>query len=197
MIGMATAVRAKPSLPEWFYPANLVTELRVLAVPAILVAIWSLHFAWALIVFVVAAVSDGFDGWLARRLDQHSVLGAYLDPLADKSLLIALFIALAVTGEIPWALTILVFTRDACILVAAAILYVRTKFRDFRPIWWGKASTTAELATVGVALLDALTGNVVVHDIEIFGWVSVTFFTLVSGILYSFESAARYRAQRA
>lgn len=187
----------KPLWPEWLYPANLVTELRLLAVPVILIAVLDRRFGWALAAFVVAAVSDGFDGWLARRFNQHSALGAYLDPLADKSLLTTLFVVLAWAGELPWALTILVFVRDGCILASAFVVYTATGFRDFRPTWWGKACTTAELATVGVALLQAVVRNPVVLGIEMFGWFAVTFFSLVSGIHYAFACAQRYHAQRA
>jgi cardiolipin synthase (CMP-forming) len=193
---MSTAM-AKPSAAEWRYPANLVTELRVLAVPAILVAVAYRRFGWALAIFVFAGISDGFDGWLARRFQQQSALGTYLDPLADKSLLAGLFIALALVGVLPWALTILVFSRDVCILVAALVLYLSTRFHDFRPIWWGKASTTAELATVGVALLQCVAPYRGVVDLERFGWFAVTFFALVSGVDYAFTAARRYHLQRA
>lgn len=186
----------RATLATWHYPANVLTELRLCAVPVILFAVGYRHFGLALLVFVYAGVSDGFDGWLARRLNQSSTLGSYLDPLADKALLTGLFIVLALVGELPWALTILVFVRDGCILTSALILYTATGFHDFKPIWWGKASTTAELALVGFALLEAWAPGAVVHGIVLFGWVAIPFFVLVSGILYAFTSAERYHAQR-
>jgi len=183
-------------LATWHYPANVLTELRLIAVPVILAAVAYRRFGLALLVFVGAGVSDGFDGWLARRLRQSSTLGSYLDPMADKILVAGLFIALAVVGELPWALTILVFVRDGCILTSALVLYTATGFHDFRPIWWGKASTTAELAMVGFSLLEAWAPGAVVHGIVVFGYFAIPFFVLVSGILYAFASARRYHAQR-
>jgi len=183
---------AKPAWPSWCYPANLITELRLLAVPLLLVLVAYHRFDWGFALFFAAAASDGVDGWLARRFNQRSALGSYLDPLADKALVASLFISLALVGELPWALTILVFTRDGCILISAAVLFFASNFRDFRPTWWGKASTTAELATVGAALLQAWLRNPVLQGIEEFGWASVTFLVLVSGIHYAFTSARRF-----
>lgn len=196
---VASAASPKPALPEWFYPANLLSELRLIVVPLIVVAVGLRHFGWALLLFIAAAISDGLDGWVARRLQQRSSLGMVLDPLADKLLLTALFIALAVMQVLPWALTVLVILRDICIVVSVLALVRFTRFRDFRPTWWGKASTTAELATVGVALLDAGFPNPVTRGVEIFGWVSVSLLAVVSGTHYAFVAARRYhdgRAQR-
>ncbi|MGH9394392.1 MAG: CDP-alcohol phosphatidyltransferase family protein [Terriglobales bacterium] len=198
---MATpSLRSRSSLGSvlatWHYPANLLTEIRVLAVPVILTAVAYRRFGLAFAFLVAAGASDGFDGWLARRLNQHTALGRYLDPLADKGLVGGLFIALAVVGAMPWALTILVFVRDGCILISALALYAATGFHDFRPTWWGKASTTAELATVGAALLAAWLPSRFTHGLVVFGWAAVTFFVLVSGIHYAFTSAVRFHAQR-
>lgn len=183
-------------MQEWLYPANLLTELRLLAVPLAVVAVAFGRYGWALAVFVAAAVSDGLDGWLARRLHQHSSLGMVLDPLADKLLLTALFLALAITQVLPWALTLLVILRDICIVASVLALVKYTAFRDFRPTWWGKASTTAELATVGVALFDAAAPNPITRGVEIFGWVSVAVLAVVSGVHYAFAAARRYHAER-
>ncbi|MGH9518094.1 MAG: CDP-alcohol phosphatidyltransferase family protein [Terriglobales bacterium] len=193
---MSSAAPPNPALEEWLYPANLLTELRLLAVPLAVVAVAFGRYGWTLAVFVAAAVSDGLDGWVARRLNQRSSLGMVLDPLADKLLLTALFLALAVTQVLPWALTVLVVLRDICIVVSALVLVRFTRFRDFRPTWWGKAATTAELATVGVALLDAAAPNPITRGVEIFGWVSVAFLAVVSGAHYAFAAARRYHTAR-
>jgi cardiolipin synthase len=183
--------------PEWCYPANLLTELRLLAIPAILVTVVERRFGWAVGIFAAAAVSDGFDGFLARRFHQHSRLGAYLDPIADKSLLTVLFLALAIARQIPWALTILVLTRDLSISISALVLLFATRFRDFRPTWLGKAETTAELATVGVSLLNAWQPSTAALDLEKFGWAAVAILVLISGISYAFTAAGRFHSQRA
>ncbi|HEY8054494.1 MAG TPA: CDP-alcohol phosphatidyltransferase family protein [Terriglobales bacterium] len=193
---MATAP-VKPALPEYFYPANVLTELRLVAIPLILAAVVLRRPDWALGIFVGAAISDGFDGWVARRFNQRSSLGLYLDPLADKLLLVTLFVALAIIAAIPWPVTILVLVRDACILTSAAVLYFGSGFHDFRPTWWGKASTTAELATVAVTLFEGWAPNVVTHVLERVGWFSVTLLAVVSGIHYAFTSARRFHAQQA
>jgi len=183
-------------LPTWCYPANLITELRLISIPVVIVCVVLHRAGWAFGLFTAAALSDGVDGYLARHFDQRSALGAILDPIADKSLLTSMFVVLAIVGQLPWALSILVFVRDGCILVSALVLVSFTKFRDFQPTWWGKASTTAELATVGAALLQALTGSQVVLGIEKFGWVAVTVLATVSGIHYAFTSAERYHARQ-
>jgi cardiolipin synthase len=188
---------AASAWPEWCYPANLLTELRLLAIPAILATVVEGQFGWAVTIFAAAAVSDGLDGFLARRFNQRSRLGAYLDPIADKALLTALFLALALVGHIPWALAILVFTRDASILVSALVLVAATRFRDFHPTWWGKAETTAELATIGVSLLNAWRPNGAVLDIEKFGWAAVATLIIVSGVDYAFTAARRFHSQNA
>lgn len=184
------------SLPVWLYPANILTWLRFLAVPAVVVAILRGRYDWALYCFVAAGVSDGFDGWLARRFHQQSDVGVYADPLADKLLLSTLFIVLAHAGVLPWLLTILVFTRDFSILSTALIIYFRTGFRDFRPSWWGKANTVAELATVGFTMLLQITPHQWIVDLVHFGWVCVFTLAYVSGIHYAFLCAERFHEKR-
>ncbi|MGH9466292.1 MAG: CDP-alcohol phosphatidyltransferase family protein [Terriglobales bacterium] len=193
---MSTAA-IKPELPEWCYPANLLTEWRLLSVPLILAAVVLRRPGWAVLIFVSAAVSDGFDGWIARRFNQRSSLGLYLDPATDKILTAALFLVLAIVGSMPWTVTIIVYIRDFCIVISAAALYWGAGFRDFRPTWWGKASTTAELATVGVTLFQNWSSQTLFRVLERVGWTAVVVFAVVSGIHYGFASAARYHAQRA
>lgn len=187
----------KPAVPEWRYPANLLTELRLLAVPVILAAVVMRRPGWAVAIFIAAAISDGMDGWIARHFNQRSALGMYLDPGTDKILIAALFLALAIVGEMPWVVTIIVYIRDIGIVIAAAALYWGGGFRDFRPTWWGKVSTTAELATVGVALLDNWSPRVWLRDLERVGWVLVVVLAVVSGLHYAFTSARRFHAQQA
>lgn len=185
-----------PRLPVWLYPANLITYARFAAIPLTLLAMARQHAGWALGIFIGAGVSDGLDGWLARSHHQQSRLGETLDPLADKLLLSLLFIEFAMLGVLPWALTILVFIRDGCILVTAAVLYSHLRFKDFKPTWWGKANTTAQLGTLGFAMLYLLAHNPVVRGVEMLGWFCVAFFSLVSGIDYAFVAATRFHAQR-
>jgi cardiolipin synthase (CMP-forming) len=108
----------------------------------------------ALILFVLAGISDGLDGLLARWLQQRTRLGQYLDPIADKLLLSTMFLVLSSTHKIPWKFTILVFSRDVGILVVCAVVYSTTTLRDFSPSIYGKANTLAQVATLLLVLVD-------------------------------------------
>ena len=103
---------------------------------------------WALVLFVLAGFSDGLDGLLARTLKQQTVLGQYLDPIADKLLLSTMFMVLAILHKIAWKYTVLVFSRDISILCASAVLYAIAGLRDFRPSIFGKANTFAQVAAI-------------------------------------------------
>ena len=107
--------------------------------------------------FVVAGLTDALDGLLARVLKQRTVLGQYLDPVADKLLLSTLFLVLLHQGLMPMRVTVMVFGRDVCILLVSAILYAAVGRRDFKPSILGKANTLAQVLAVGVVLLHQLT----------------------------------------
>jgi len=94
---------------------NLLTLLRLIFIPFIVIAVLERHYGWALGLFVAAGISDGLDGLLARLLKQKTVLGQYLDPIADKLLLSTMFIVLAATHRLLWRVTVLVFARDILI----------------------------------------------------------------------------------
>src|SRR6266478_2623916 len=113
----------------WTVP-NQITFLRLGFLPLFLILMSYEKYRWALLVLVVAGLSDGIDGVLARTLNQRSALGAYLDPIADKLLLSSSFIILAFKHEIAWWLTILVLSRDILILVVAAEHQDRQPPRD-------------------------------------------------------------------
>src|SRR5437588_10733902 len=105
----------------------------MLFVPFVIINLVDRHYHWALVLFVLAGLSDGLDGLLARKLHQHTKLGQYLDPIADKALLSTLFIMLAIEHKIWWRVTIFVITRDVFIVLVVALLYAITSVRDFRP----------------------------------------------------------------
>ena len=117
-------------------------------VPGIVASILSGQHAVALALFFSAALSDALDGIFARWLNQTSRFGARLDPIADKCLMGAVFLALAFSGALPWWLVFVVFGRDAGILLGAMLLMRVTSVRDFPPSVWGKASTFVQIATV-------------------------------------------------
>jgi cardiolipin synthase len=105
---------------------------------------------------VVAALTDGMDGLLARSLNQKTALGAYLDPIADKLLLSSSFVVLAFEGQIRWWLTILVLGRDVLILTTAAVILVAGGYRRFPPSIYGKITTTVQILLVFTVLAAAV-----------------------------------------
>src|SRR6202161_3848515 len=122
-------------------------------VPFIVIHLVEGRYLWALVVFVIAGFSDGLDGLLARTLHQQTLLGQYLDPIADKMLLSTVFLVLSIVHQIPWKFTVVVFSRDICILVVSAVLYTIAGLRDFSPSIFGKANTFAQVAAVIFVML--------------------------------------------
>ena len=131
---------------------NLLSAARLALAPYLFVLLWRRQYTLALAVCLVAGVTDGLDGLLARRLQVSSRLGAYLDPIADKVLLSGAFLTLALDGAIERWLAVVVLGRDAMILLFVAGAFLLTSIRSFRPSIWGKASTAAQIAFIGVLL---------------------------------------------
>ena len=127
---------------------NLLTMLRLFTLPFLVIEILDGHWRLAFLLLWIAGISDGLDGLLARKLGQHTKLGEYLDPIADKALLSTLFLVLTHVGVIPRYVTVLVFSRDLGILIISTLLYITNILRDFRPSWLGKASTAVQILTV-------------------------------------------------
>ena len=133
---------------------NILTLLRILLTPLFVILLLRDLFPQALLVFAVAGLSDGLDGLIARYMNQRTVLGAYLDPAADKLLLISAFIALAVLGVIPPWLAVIVITRDVVIVLGLAILTLTEKKYAVKPTLVSKCTTTAQIIMVLVSLYD-------------------------------------------
>lgn len=125
---------------------NLLTIVRLLLGPFVFLAILSGHHERALVLFAIAALTDGLDGLLARRINQATPLGAYLDPIADKVLLSGVYLSLAVARSIPFWLVVVIFGRDLYLLASSGIALLFTAFREFRPSVWGKISTFVQVA---------------------------------------------------
>ena len=179
---------------QLFTAPNQLTLLRMMFLPFIVIKLVEGHYYGALILFVIAGFSDGLDGLLARTLRQQTVLGQYLDPIADKLLLSTIFLVLSILHKIPWKFTVLVFSRDISIVCASAVLYAIAGMRDFRPSIFGKANTFAQVAAVFFVLL------LQIHPVR---WVDIfrltflraTFaFTIVSGLHYILLVGQRLRA---
>lgn len=174
--------------------ANGLTALRLLLTPPIVAAMWSGRHGLALALFALAAATDLLDGAAARRFGLETPLGAYLDPIADKCLLSAMFVAMGVAGMVPWWFVVTVLGRDVYLLLAAAILLRFTGRRKFPPSVWGKASTFVQIATAVAALTAGMLG-------QSNPWIPVTalirisaLFTLWSGVDYTWRGIAIVRA---
>jgi cardiolipin synthase len=135
-------------MPRWLNAANLLTFLRLLLVPFVILAILHGRHTLALALFAVAALTDVLDGAVARRFRLATPAGAWLDPVADKCLISGVFLALAVAGAAPWWLVAIVFGRDFYILAGVAIVMLLTPVRKFSPSIWGKVSTFVQILTV-------------------------------------------------
>ena len=147
---------SRPHLNPLRAAPNLLTLGRICLAPFLVAAILERRFELGFILFVVAGLTDALDGALARILKQGTMLGQYLDPVADKLLLSTLFLVLMHEGLIPTTVTVLVFGRDVGILLVAAILYAAAGRREFKPSIYGKLNTIAQISAVAAVLLSQL-----------------------------------------
>ncbi|HUO24783.1 MAG TPA: CDP-alcohol phosphatidyltransferase family protein [Candidatus Aquilonibacter sp.] len=180
-------------ISQIFTAPNQLTLLRMVFVPFIVIELVDGHYFHALLLFVIAGISDGLDGLLARSLHQQTLLGQYLDPIADKLLLSTLFLVLSILRKIPWKFTVLVFSRDISILAASAVLFAIAGLRNFRPSIFGKANTFSQIAAVFfVMLLQVHPGRWIWIARTVF--LRATFaFTIISALHYVFLVQHRLR----
>jgi CDP-diacylglycerol--glycerol-3-phosphate 3-phosphatidyltransferase len=190
--------------------ANKITLVRILMIPAfVTMAIyygesikrgdpleWQ-RFA-AIIIFILAAVSDGLDGYVARRYNQRSTLGVYLDPIADKGLLLSGIITLSISnwsqsdpeyGRFPAWFPVLVISRDVVILVGTMILYLLNGKVHVRPKWTGKVATVLQMIAIGWVMLQ-LRFIPLLYVVVVAG-----VFTLISGIVYVTDGVRQLQAE--
>jgi len=154
------------------------------------------HFSTALILFILAGLSDGLDGLLARKLHQQTLLGQYLDPIADKLLLSTMFLVLSIEyrAAVPWKFTVVVFSRDVSILLISGVLFMIAGLRDFRPSIFGKANTFAQVAAVFFALLFLVAPVLWVSWTLKFFLRATFWFTIISAVHYAFLVQKRLHA---
>ncbi len=131
---------------------NLISVARLVLVPLVVDALLAGRYDVAFWVFLIAGVSDGIDGWIARRFDQRSELGAYLDPIADKALMVSIFVTLAVVGRVPVWLAILVVSRDVLIVGGVMLSWMLSASVPIRPLLVSKANTTAQIVFAALVL---------------------------------------------
>ena len=175
--------------------ANQLTFMRLMAVPFFVLAVLSARFDVALVLFAAAAVTDLLDGMTARLLQQRTPLGAYLDPAADKLLLVSGFILLTdypsmfqdvpMVARLPIWLSILAISRDIFIVAIALMMYLAYGRTRFDPTVWGKLTTVAEAVTIGLFML----ANAMQVAFPVLGaavWVTLALI-LISGFHYLFQ----------
>src|SRR5438876_4937121 len=189
--------------------ANKITVVRILMIPAfVTMAIYygeSIKrgdpLEWqrftAIIIFILAAVSDGLDGYVARRYNQRSTLGVYLDPIADKGLLLSGIITLSISnwsqsdpeyGSFPAWFPVLVISRDAILLVGATVLYLLIGKVHVKPNWTGKVATVLQMIAIGWVMLQLRLFSL------LYVVIAAGFFTLVSGIVYVADGVRQLQA---
>jgi cardiolipin synthase len=175
-----------------FTPANQLTLLRMFLIPAFVILVVYGYLGWALLVFAFAGLTDGLDGLIARLSGQKTSLGAWLDPMADKLLLVSTFVVLTLPGlglenRLPIWLTVLVISRDVVIVLTVAIINLAMGPRTFRPTIYGKIATATYIMTAVVAMLFNYLGYPSpVVDVFVFASLLIT---LVSGFHYIWHTA--------
>jgi cardiolipin synthase len=178
-------------------PANQLTLLRMLLIPAFVILVVYGHLGYALAVFVTAGLTDALDGVIARRSGQKTTLGAWLDPMADKLLLVSTFIVLTLPGlglanRLPIWLTVLIISRDVGIVLTVAIVNLAVGRRTFQPSIYGKTATGTYIVTAVAAMIFNYLGyHSVIVDLGIFASLAIT---LISGLHYLWHAARIFDA---
>jgi cardiolipin synthase len=172
---------------------NIITLGRILLVPIVVWAIGSNQMEFAFAAFVIAGLSDGVDGFLAKRFNMASELGAMLDPLADKALLVSIYVALGIWGAMPRWVVILVVSRDIMIVAAVIVSWLFDKPIPMKPLMVSKINTVAQVALAALVLASlAFSFRPAPYDAILTGLVTV--FSLVSVSLYLVEWARHMSA---
>ncbi len=165
------------------YLPNLITIIRILLVPVVVWLIIDGAHAWAFGLFLLAGISDGVDGYLARRFQWKTELGAYLDPLADKLLLVAIYVTLGLLGHMPAWLAIAVVSRDLLIVGAVILSWMLDRAVAMRPSLISKANTAGQIALAGVVLAQLGFAPGLAHYVVPLTWI-VGILTLTSAGVY-------------
>ena len=174
---------------------NILTFMRMGLIPVFVSLVYYGYRELALAVFLVAGISDGIDGFLARKFKQESELGTIIDPIADKLLMTVAFIMLTLPNvlpptrhlPIPFWVTASVIGRDVLIIVVAAAINIITGFRGFKPSFWGKASTFVQVIGITLVMVAAVTGYTIFLPTTYF---IIVLLVVVSGIHYIFQVAS-------
>lgn len=179
---------------------NILTFLRMALIPVFAILLVYNREGWALVVFTIAGVSDGVDGFLARRMNQESELGTIIDPIADKLLMTTAFVMLTLSSvvgtprhlPVPFWVTATVIGRDIAIVAIAGAINVMTGFRGFKPSWLGKASTFIQVVGVILILVAAVFPQLRGFYLPTV-YTTVAAFAVFSGVHYIFHVARLMR----
>lgn len=175
------ALKRKPPIFAINIP-NILTVLRILLTPLFVILLLKQLYLMALGVFFAAGVSDGLDGFIARYFNQRTIMGAYLDPVADKLLLTASYVCLAVLGLIPAWLSVVVISRDVLIVLGIALLTFAKIDFEVQPSRLSKSTTFMQLFTILIILLAQEFPRVGEGNAALF-WMTATI-TIISGLHY-------------
>jgi len=161
---------------------NLLTIVRILLTPLFVILLLKEMYVSALLVFSLAGISDGLDGFIARYFHQRTTLGAYLDPIADKLLLASAFISMAILKIVPSWVTVIVISRDVLITMGIAIFTITEKPYRVQPSVISKITTVTQITTIILALINVSTMALSALMVFLF-WVTCVITTL-SGLHY-------------
>jgi cardiolipin synthase len=175
---------------------NFLTLLRIVAIPYFLILLEAGQHAQALLVFVAAGVTDALDGAIARLTHTKTTLGAYLDPAADKLLLLSAFIALGFMHVVPRWLVVLVISRDVVVVLGYFLLFIMTqRTMEVQPSATGKLSTALQLLSVATVLLDLWRPGMVSPPLKMAVFYVTAVVTAVAGLQYMYRGLAWLQRQ--
>jgi len=166
---------------------NILTIIRILSIPVFVICLLYDRFWVALLIFVGAGITDGLDGLIARVYHQRTTTGAYLDPIADKLMLVTAFVVLAILGSIPLWLTVIVIAKDVIVALGVLILFLTSRRVEVKPVLIGKAATFSQMVAIPWALLASYSfffRNFLPYVI----WITVAL-TCLSGLQYIYIGA--------
>jgi cardiolipin synthase len=181
------------SLGQFFYPSNQLSLLRLVFIPFVILSILYDQYRTAFALVLIAGLTDGMDGLLARRLGQQTTLGRILDPLADKLLLNSSFVALGVAQQLPLWLVILVLSRDVIIITITLVMILTTTQKPYPPTLYGKANTVAQVGTVLLTLLLLIVPGALLSALQMAGIYLTAGLTVASGLQYASRAAESLR----
>jgi cardiolipin synthase len=162
---------------------NLLTLVRVAACPILVLLLHERSYELALYLFIAAGITDGLDGYIAKKFDCVTSFGAVLDPIADKLLIASAYIMLAILGDIPFWLLIVVMFRDLVIIVGYLILVVMGHDLPMRPTYMSKINTFMQISLMGAVLVEK-SGLLEISPLVVFLIAGVVVTTVVSGAQY-------------